>query len=114
MLPQHQQYFLDTLDFTPPQEYPAYLFAAESNYEFGGAYLIEADELIQFNSDYQANENHPGYFLIGSNGGGEAFAIEKATSNFIMTPFIGHDEETPIVVGRTWSECLEYLHTEHA
>ena len=114
MIPQHQQEFLNTLDFTPPKEYISYLFTAESSYEFGGAHLIEADELLQFNADYKASEFYPGYFLIGSDGGGEAFAIEKATSNFVQTPFIGHDEEIPNVVGRTWFEFLEYLQTEYA
>ncbi|GAB3865955.1 hypothetical protein GCM10028824_05690 [Hymenobacter segetis] len=113
MLSQYQQDFLDTLGFTPPREYLAYLLDAEGTYEFGGAYLIEIDELLQFNNDYKADEFCPGYFLIGSDGGGEAFAIEKTTGNFIQTPFIGNDEETPIVVGRTWSEFLEYLQTEY-
>ena len=76
MIPQHQQEFLDTLDFEPPQGYLAYLFTTESTYEFGGAYLIEADELLEFNADYKAPEFYPGYFLIGSDGGGEAFAIQ--------------------------------------
>ena len=114
MIPQHQQEFLDTLDFEPPHEYLGYIFTAESTYEFGGAYLIEADELLAFNADYKASELYPGYFLIGSDGGGEAFAIETATGNFVQTPFIGHDEETPNVLGRTWSEFLKYLHTEYA
>jgi hypothetical protein len=114
MLPQHQNNFLDTLDFSPPREYLAYLFNTESTYDFSGAYLIEADELLKFNADYKAPELYPGYFLIGSDGGGEAFAIEKATSNFVQTPFMGHDEETPDVVGQTWYEFLGYLQTEYA
>ena len=114
MPPQYQQDFLDTLDFEPPKEYIGYLFSVESTYEFGGAYLIEADELQQFNADYTAQGYFPGYFLIGSDGGGEAFAIEKATSNFVQTLIIGHDEETPAVVGRTWPEFLDYLQTEYS
>ena len=114
MIPQHQQEFLNTLDFEPPHEYLAYLFTTESTYEFGGAYLIEADELLPFNADYKAPEFYPSYFLIGSDGGGEAFAIETATGNFVQTPFIGHNEETPNVLGRTWDEFLTYLHTEYA
>ena len=113
MIPQYQQGFLDTLDFTPPREYLAYLFTAESIYEFGGAYLLEADELLPFNVAHEADEFYPGYLLIGSDGGGEAFAIDKATGNFVMTPFIGHDEETPVVVGRTWQEFLDYLQSEY-
>ena len=113
MIPQHRQDFLDTLDFTPPQDYLAHLFTAESAHEFGDACLIEADDLVQFNADYKASEFYPDYFLIGSDGGGEASAVEKATGNFVQTPFIGHDEETPNVVGRTWAEFLEYLQTEY-
>jgi hypothetical protein len=75
--------------------------------------LVEADELIEFNATREAEEFYAGYFLIGSGGGGEAFVIEKATGNFIMTPYIGHDDETPIVVGRTWPEFLDYLQTEY-
>ncbi|MEJ7661346.1 MAG: hypothetical protein WKG07_17960 [Hymenobacter sp.] len=109
MLLQYQQEFLSTLDFVPPQEHLAYLFTTESTYEFGGAYLIEADELLQFNAAHEAAEFYPGYFLIGSDGGGEAFAIGKASGNFVLTPYIGHDEETPVIVGRTWTEFLDYF-----
>ena len=111
MLPQYQQEFLDTLDFELPADYLAYLFVADSTYDFGAAYLVEADELLAYNAEYKAAEFYPGYFLIGSNGGGEAFAIEKATGHFIETPFIGHDEETPIILGITWAEFLEHLNT---
>jgi len=77
MPPQYQQDFLETLDFELPAAYLAYLFTAESTYQFGWAYLVEADELLQFNADYEAAELYPGYFLIGIHDG-EAFAIEKA------------------------------------
>lgn len=110
---QYKQQFLTQLDFKPPKEYLDYLFTVESTYQFGGAYLIEDDELLSFNADYEADEFYPGYFLIGSDGGNEAFAIEKATGNFVQIPFIGHDDETATVVGRTWPEFLAYLEMEH-
>ena len=113
MLPQYQQEFLETLDFKPPTEYIAYLFATESTYQFGWAFLVEADELTQYNADYEAAESYPGYFLIGAHDG-EAFAIEKTTGRFVETPFIGHDEETPIILGLTWPEFLEYLQAEYS
>ena len=99
-----RQELIEQLGFEPPQGYLDYLLAAESPYQFGGAYLVEVDELVQYNADYYAAEAYRGYFLIGSDGGGEALAIEKATSNFVVVPFIGHDEETAIVMGRTWDE----------
>lgn len=112
MASQYQQDFLTQLDFEPPREYLAYLLSAESTYQFDGVYLIEDHELLQYNSDYNAAEHYPGYFLIGSDGGGEALAIEKATGNFVAVPFIGHDEETTIVIGRTWDEFLQRLQAD--
>lgn len=112
MPPHYQQAFLNTLDFKPPADYLAYLFTAESVYQFGSAYLLEADDLLQFNDDHEATEFYPGYFLIGARGG-EAFAIEKATGRFVEMPFIGHDEETPVILGLTWPEFLDYLQTEY-
>lgn len=112
MLPQYQQDFLAQLSFELPQEYLAYLFSTESTYDFGAAYLVEADELMQYNVDYEAAQNYTGYFLIGAQDG-EAFAIEKVTGHFVGIPFIGHDEETPIILGITWSEFLKYLQTEY-
>ncbi|TDN40325.1 hypothetical protein E4631_11735 [Hymenobacter sp. UV11] len=113
MFPPYQQDFLAQLDFTLPPAYLAYLFASESTYQFGRAYLIEADELLQFNADHDAAEFYPGYFLIGAHEG-EAFAMEKATGRFVETPLIGHDEETPIILGLTWPEFLEYLQAEYS
>jgi hypothetical protein len=110
----YHQELLNQLGFEPPQGYLAYLLSTESIYQFGSAYLIEDDELLSFNADHEADEFYPGYFLIGSDGGGEAFAIGKTTGSFVQFPFIGHDEETATVVGRTWLEFLEYLKTEYA
>ena len=113
MLPSYQQELRAQLDFKVPQAYLAYLSDTASTYQFGGAYLAEDHELLQFNADYRATEFYPSYFLIGSNGGGEAFAIEKTTGHFVEMPFIGHDEEMPIILGLTWSEFLDYLQTEY-
>jgi hypothetical protein len=106
----YRQELIDQFGFTPPSGYLTYLLTAESTFDFGAAYLVEADELLQYNTQHEAAEYFPGYFLIGAQDG-EAFAIEKATGHFIQTPFIGHDEETPIILGLTWSEFLEHLQT---
>lgn len=108
----YRQELVDQFGFEPPQDYLTYLLAAESTHQFGWAYLVEADELVQYNADHEAAEAYLGYFLIGAHDG-EAFAIEKATGRFVETPFIGHDGETPIILGLTWPEFLEYLQTEY-
>lgn len=108
MLPPNQQEFIAQLNFQLPQDYLAYLFNADPTDNFGAAFLVEADELLQFNADYEAAMYYAGYFLIGGQDG-EALAIEKATGYFVATPFIGHDEETPIILGRTWAEFTNRL-----
>ena len=114
MLPSHQQDLKAQLDFTLPLAYLAYLSDTDSSYQFGSAYLVEDHELLQYNTDHNAGESYPGYFLIGSDGGSEAFAIEKATERFVQMPFIGNDAETPVIIGLTWPEFLDYLQTEYS
>lgn len=108
----YRQKLVNQFGFEPPQDYLTYLLAAESTHQFGWAYLVRADELVRFNIDHEAAEFYPGYFLIGGHDG-EAFAIEKATGHFVEIPFIGHDEETPIVLGLTWPKFLEHLQAEY-
>ena len=113
MSPSHQQDLKAQLDFKLPLAYLAYLSDTDSTYQFGSAYLVEDHELLQYNTDHDSAELYPGYFLIGSDGGSEAFAIEKATGRFVLTPFIGHDADTPAILGFTWAEFLDYLQTEY-
>jgi hypothetical protein len=74
----YRQELVNQFGFEPPQDYLIYLLTVESTHQFGSAYLVQADELVQFNADHEAAEFYPGYFLIGGHDG-EAFAIEKAT-----------------------------------
>ncbi|NML64636.1 hypothetical protein HHL22_05400 [Hymenobacter sp. RP-2-7] len=112
-----QQTLLAALDFTPPSDYLVFIFSNNiihdhCNYSYlgiDGSYLYGATDLIATNLDYNAAEFYPGYLLIGSNGGGEALAIEKATGYFVVTPFIGHDEETPVIIGQTWPAFWQRL-----
>jgi hypothetical protein len=110
----YRQELIDQFGFNPPDDYLAYLLTAESKYQFGGAYLVEDDELLAYNADHEADEFYPGYFLIGTDGGSEAFAIEKATGNFVQFLFIGHEQETATIIGRTWSEFLDYIQIDYA
>ena len=111
MIPQHQQEFLGTPDFQPPHEYLTYLSNPDSIYDFDDSFLVQTDKLLYYNDGYNAAEFYPGYFLIGSDRGCELFAIQKVTGYFIRTMFVGHDEESVIIMGRTWSEFIERLRT---
>lgn len=113
MPPSYHQQLLAELDFTPPKGYLDYLLTVESSHEFGGAYLVAEHELLRYNEDHEAATVYPGYFLIGSDAGGEAFAVEKATGKFVQLPFNGLAEEAPVILGLTWPEFLDYLRTAY-
>jgi hypothetical protein len=68
-------------------------------------------ELAQHNRSYQANECYPGYFIFGSDGGGEAFAFDTRTSpmRIVMFPFIGMEPDVVDVMAATFTEFLEVL-----
>jgi len=49
------------------------------------------EEVIEYNRGYNVEEFLPGYFAIGSNGGGEMFVIRKRDGSpgpIFMVPFI--------------------------
>ena len=56
--------------------------------------LYPLSEIIQYNEEYEIEEFVPGLMLIGSNGGGEAFAIDYRSDEirFVMIPFIFEEE----------------------
>jgi len=64
-----------------------------------GIYQIE--EIIKANEDYEVEKYIPGLLLIGSNLGGEAFALDFriGKTNYIMIPFM-FDEEDIIVLSQ--------------
>ncbi|OOF46311.1 SMI1/KNR4 family protein [Rodentibacter trehalosifermentans] len=71
-------------------------------------YLIlwKAEELIEFNHDYEVREYVDNLFLIGSNGGGEAIGYDLDTMDIVMIPFIGMDRKYIKVIARSIEELL--------
>lgn len=51
--------------------------------------LWKSEKLKDLNDGYHTNEFAPGNYIIGSNGGGTAFAINKYDKTFIEFEFIG-------------------------
>jgi hypothetical protein len=80
---------------------------------FEGKYfqLWKIDELPDVNIAYHAKEYLPGFLLIGSNGGGDAYAFDmKSGSNEIhRVPFIGMEEEYAHGLGISFSDLLTAL-----
>lgn len=70
----------------------------------GDGYLMlwRPADVLQYNREYNVEEQIPGFLVIGSNGGGEAFAydLRKDACPIIMVPFIGMEEELAELVGK--------------
>jgi hypothetical protein len=79
-----------------PEEFIEFLRQGNGGEGFlNGRYAIlwRAEELLDFNRDYQTAELAPDLFLIGTNGGGEAYAFDQsfASSAVFLVPLIGMD-----------------------
>lgn len=81
-----------------PYHYVEFLLQSDGGEGFIGPdnYLIlwKLSELAELNTAYDVKTFAPGFLLIGSNGGGEAIAIEThldAQSIFIL-PFVGMEK----------------------
>lgn len=70
--------------------------------------LYPISKIIELNRDYEIEEAVPGLMLIGSNGGGEAFAIDYRTDEirFVMIPFL-FEEDAIIELSDSFEGFLE-------
>jgi hypothetical protein len=84
--------FLSQIDFKFPIGYLEFMSASNgAEGMLKNSYLIlwPIEDLIQANQEYYVDEFAPGFFIIGSNGGGMAFAIDKEKGALYEMPFIG-------------------------
>jgi len=100
---------LSQLNFISAKEYSNFIKNADSlvlqnkdNY----IVLYSIEDVIKLNTDYKIDKYLPGFFLIGSDGGGEAFLIEKTTGAIYQAPFIGIGLEKSILKFKSFSELL--------
>jgi hypothetical protein len=101
------------LDVAFPPDLREALLAVNGGEAFvaDGAYLMlwAPDELAESNTDYEAPEMAPGYVLIGSSGGGEAYAIARGTGAFVTMPILPLDGREAEPLGDTFLDFLEAL-----
>jgi hypothetical protein len=96
-----------------PGDYVAFLKGQNGGEGFIGndAYLIlwAVDELELFSREYEVGSYCPELLLIGSNGGGEAFAFDKryAPWGVVQVPFVGMDYSLCVVIGCSFSEFIK-------
>jgi hypothetical protein len=77
-----------------PEDYARFLSDMNGGEGFiGDAYVIlwSVETLIELNRSYQVADYAPGLLLIGSDGGGEAFAFDLRTDvkSIMSIPFVG-------------------------
>jgi len=110
--------FENTSGVKLPEDYVSFLRLGNGGEGFIGlsSYTIlwKLEELQQFNEEYEVSKYAPGLFLIGSNGGGEAFAFDTRDAGLavVQVPFVGMDIEYAEVLGATFTQFLQRLYEE--
>jgi hypothetical protein len=106
------------LDWTLPAEYREFLRQMNGGEGFFGEdYLIlwSADELAQFNREYEVENYAPGLVLFGSDGGGEGFAFDTRNSPapIVQVPFIGMELQYANPVSSHFEEFIAKVAGKH-
>lgn len=97
-----------------PRDYLAFLGATNGGEGMiGETYLMlwRVEELAEMNTAYQVDEYAPGLLLIGSDGGGEAFAFDTRTNPWpvVKVPFVGMDLQYAEVLSPSFDAFLKTL-----
>jgi len=97
---------MSALGHALPDDYVRFLRGSDGGEGFvGEQYLIlwRAEELSQFNAEYEVAQDAPGLLLFGSNGGGEGYGFDTRDSSMkvVRVPFIGMEWRyaTPVADG---------------
>lgn len=71
--------------------------------------LWKVEELVSQNTEYQVQLDAPGFVIIGTDGGGEAFAFDcrGKSSEVYALPFDSMDPEDAASRGPTFDEFIE-------
>ncbi|MER9891703.1 SMI1/KNR4 family protein [Mesorhizobium sp. M0119] len=79
----------------------------------GDNYIIffKAEELADFNREYEVEKYAPGILLFASNGGGEGYGFdtENAAMPIVRIPFIGMDRQAAETIARDLSDLFARL-----
>jgi hypothetical protein len=81
----------------------------EREFDKNGDHVVvwPVSELEKMNKQYEAHTYAPHFILIGTNGGGEAYAWQKKTGKIYMLPFIGMNEKDVVFKANSLEEFLK-------
>lgn len=109
---------LESLGSGLPEEYLDFLRACNGVEGPVGANgyltLYPAEELPGLNEQYRVREFAPGLVLIGSDGGGSAFAIDTRSGNpssmqYVEVPFVPLDVDEIVFRCRSFIELIQHV-----
>jgi hypothetical protein len=79
----------------------------------GDNYIVfwKAEELAQFNREYEVEKYAPGIILFGSNGGGEGYGFDTQSEAMpiVRVPFIGMERRYATPVARDFPDLFAKL-----
>ncbi|MBD8679369.1 SMI1/KNR4 family protein [Sphingomonas sp. CFBP 13720] len=79
----------------------------------GTNYIVfwKAEELVEFNHEYEVMKYAPGILLFGSDGGGEGygFDLQAVATPIIRVPFIGMDRRYAIPIANSFPDLFAKL-----
>lgn len=107
----------ESIEAELPNDYIAFLLKNNGGEGMiGKSYVIlwKAEELATMNKAYQVEEYAPGLLLIGSDGGGEAFAFDtrKIPWPVVKVPFIGMELQYATLIAPSFNSFLQTLADE--
>jgi hypothetical protein len=109
--------FSSKVNFKLPQGYLEFMSNSNgAEGQLASSYFIlwSIDELFDLNEQYHVDEFAPGFFIIGSDGGDTAFAIDKRTGELYDMPFVGMSREEATLRARDFPGLLETLNESPA
>ncbi|XFC38267.1 SMI1/KNR4 family protein [Stenotrophomonas indicatrix] len=97
-----------------PESYIEFLKTHDGGEGFiGDNYIIfwKAEEVVDFNREYEVDTYAPGIFLIASSGGGEGYGFDTldVAMSVVRVPFIGMDRQHAISVARDIPDLFAHL-----
>ncbi|OBQ67168.1 SMI1/KNR4 family protein [Mesorhizobium loti] len=97
-----------------PKDYTDFLKEHNGGEGFiGDSYIVffKAEELVQFNIEYEVEKYAPGILLFGSNGAGEGYGFDTddAAMPIVQIPFIGMDRRYADIVARDLADLFSRL-----
>ncbi|SHH55595.1 SMI1 / KNR4 family (SUKH-1) [Chryseolinea serpens] len=102
--------FLSRVDFTLPEGYERFIRSSNGAEGFlKNAYVIlwPIEDLFTHNEGYRVEEYAPGFFIIGSDGGGTSYAVDKQTGALYEMPFIGMSREEASWVAKDFDDFID-------